>query len=89
MNTGRIEVLSGGIAVRYAGSGQSDDGPDYQHFCNAHRWASLPVPNAVPEAQCPFCRVEFEEVRGRERYKALATDAGAQQIDAFVTTRTK
>ena len=89
MNTGRIDIIAGCIAARYPGPDQSDDGPDYQNYCPDHRWASLPVPRAVPSAECPFCRVEFEEVRGRARYEALAEAAGAQQMDAFVTTRTK
>mgnify|MGYP001585966017 CR=1 FL=1 len=70
MNNGRIDLIAGCIAVRHPGADQSDDGPDLQTFCTAHQWASLPLPQAVPD-RCPFCRVHLDEARGRERYVEL------------------
>ena len=84
MNAGRIEIIAGCIAVRYPGPGQSDDGPEYQSFCTTHRWASRPVPDdAVPNTRCPFCRVQIEEVIGRDRYRWLEKDMLAQEHGPF------
>lgn len=76
-----IHLIAGCIAIRYPGSDQSADGPDYQNFCPIHRWASAPLPAAVPEHRCPFCRVVLEEERGLERYAELETAMLAQQIE--------
>ena len=89
MNTGQINLIAGGIVVRYPGPEQSDDGPDFQNFCTIHRWASYPMPRAVPERRCPFCQVQIGEAKGRERYAELETAMLAQQVCSFVTTRTK
>ena len=80
MNNGRIDIIAGCIAARYPGPDQSDDGPDFQRFCTDHRWASLPVSDAVPHTRCPFCRAQIEEVLGRDRYRWLEQDMLAQQI---------
>ena len=81
MNSGKIDLIAGCIAVRYPGPDQSDDGPDYQNFCTDHRWASIPLPKAIPEHRCPFCQVLIEEAKGRERYAELETAMLAQQIE--------
>ena len=84
MNTGRIEILAGCIAVRHPGPDQSDDGQDFQVFCSIHQWASVHLPRAVM-GPCQYCRVHRDEARGRDRYLALQQDMLAQEMDLAET----
>lgn len=47
----------------------TSDGPDFIRVCVRHQWSSIPTPDHAPA--CPFCVAEFDEQRGRERYRAL------------------
>lgn len=79
MYTGRT-LVAGNLALIYPDS--TPEEADLVRFCVVHRWASGPVPDWPGEvpAQCPWCRLDADELRGRQRFDALTQQLLEQQL---------
>ena len=65
---GDVVLLGAGLLMVRDG-----DGARYFRLCTLHQWASVEFYQIDGGTQCPFCGVDFEAGRGRERYRELHT----------------